>query len=164
MKNPVASKTFLVQLKNGKKSDFGYLAGINDSALQVAHKRVEFLNALSEDPSYKTYSYKNIERLSIGKYGNVGKGFAIGALVGFGTGGLTGLIMSGDLFFGPAAVALFGVFGAIPGTIIGGLLGSHKRKFNIKRNKENFDAMKTSVEEMAISNNGEFIKDSVSNK
>ena len=164
-KKPATAKTFLVHLKNGKKSDFGYLAGINDSALQIAYKRVALISSLREGSSYKTYHYQNIETLGIGKYGSVGKGFAGGALAGFGSGALTGaLLATGDSFIGAGAIVLLGVIGAIPGTIIGGLLGSHKRKFNIKRNKENFEAMKISVVEMELNNNGTVVTDSVSSK
>jgi hypothetical protein len=152
-KEPDTAKTFLVQLKNGKKSDFGYLAGINDSALQIAHKRVGLLSSLREGSPYKTYYYQNIETLGIGKYGSVGQGFAGGALAGFGAGGLMGVVLSSsNSFVGAGAIIILGVIGAIPGTIIGGLLGSHKRKFNIKRNKENFEAMKTAVVKMANDN------------
>ena len=163
-KKPATAKTFLVQLKNGKKSDFGYLAGINDSALQIAHKRVGLLSSLREGYPYKTYYYQNIETLGIGKYGSVGKGFASGALTGFGAGALMAVILSnGDSFVGAGAIIILGVLGAIPGTLIGGLLGSHKRKFNIKRNKENFEAMKTAVVKM-VNNNSTVVTDSVSIK
>lgn len=157
------NKTFLIHLQNGQKSDFGYLAAINDSALQLSHKRVKFSNSVKEDSSFKTYNYQNIESLGIGKYGQVGRGFLTGALVGFGTGGLTGIAMAGG-FIDAADIIILGVIGAIPGTIIGGLLGSHKKKFNIKRNKENFHAMKNSVLEMALSSESQIIKDSTSSK
>ena len=164
LKKPGTDKTFLVQLKNRDQSDFGYLAGMNDSALQVAYKRVKFSGSLKEDPAYKTYNYQNIERMRIGKYGSVGRGFGIGALAGFGAGGTMGAVFMGDSFFGAAAIFVFGVIAAIPGTMIGGLLGSHKRKFNINRNKENFDHTKASVLETALSNNRHIPKDSTNSK
>jgi len=94
----------------------------------------------------------------------VGQGFAGGALAGFGAGGLMGVVLSSsNSFVGAGAIIILGVIGAIPGTIIGGLLGSHKRKFNIKRNKENFEAMKTTVVKM-VNNNSTVVTDSVSIK
>lgn len=163
-------KTFTLKIQSARKITNGYLSGINDSLIQLSTKRVTFSNSILENPSYKTYNYSDIENVNIRKYGSVGKGILYGALIGAGVGGLVGLASyhrEADSWFdlGPGFSAAVGaIIGAIPGIIIGTIRGSQMRKFSIRRNKEKFKRMKTSILEMSLNNSRYVAKDSSVNK
>jgi hypothetical protein len=115
------------------------------------------------NPSYKTYNYADIKKLSVWRYKSVGRGIGHGALIGGGTGGLTilllykkstvGLLGGGGLDFGRGMTARGGaILGTYLGVIIGGIVGSARLKFNIHRNKAQFNDMRTRVLEKAYRN------------
>ena len=165
----VKPKTFTLKLKTERKITYGYLSGINDSLIQLSTKRVTLSNSFIENPAYKTYTYAEVEKVNIRKYGSVGRGIGYGALIGGGVGGIVGLATyqrdpNGWFDFGPGINAIGGaIVGAIPGIIIGGILGLKMRKFNIHRNKEKFNEMKTFVLEMSINKRGYVAIDSSTN-
>jgi hypothetical protein len=149
--------------------NIGYLSGINDSLVQLSTNRTTFSNSIIENPSYKTYNYSEIEKVSIRKYGSVGRGIGYGALIGAGVGAILGLASyHRDPYswfdLGPGVSAIAGAsIGVIPGMIIGGLIGLKMRKFIIHRNKEKFNEMKTSILEMSINKRGHVAIDSSTN-
>lgn len=153
----VKAESFVIQLQTDRQIKVRYLAAINDSSLQIANKRIPFSNWLILSPWFKTYGYPNIETLSIRKYGSVRSGIARGALIGSISGALCffaiGIFSSRSFIPGPGVLALSGaIIGAIPAIIIGAIVGSKMRTFNIRKNKEKFTGMKTSVLEMSLNN------------
>ena len=164
-------KTFTLKLQTERKITNGYLSGINDSLLQLSTKRVTFSNPLVENSDYKTYTYAEVEKVNIRRYGSVGRGIGFGALIGGGVGVIFGLAsykkpdpneLFSELFdFGAGGSALVGGFvGAITGAIIGGIIKSKSTKFFIRRNKKNFEDMRSDILEMSLSRNGHAAKDS----
>jgi hypothetical protein len=165
----VRPKTFTLKLKTEKKLTYGYLSGINDSLLQLSTRRVTFSNHLVENSDYKTYTYAEVEKVNIRTHGSVGRGIVFGALIGGVFGAIIGLatyekpVPNGflTLDFGPGFSALIGAAsGVITGGIIGGIIKSKSTKFFIHRNKTNFEKMRTTILEMALSKNGYTAKDS----
>jgi hypothetical protein len=153
----IKAESFVIQLETDRQIKFGYLAAINDSSVHIATQRVPFSNSLVPSASFKTYVYPNIETLSIRKYGSVGSGIGRGALIGSISGSLCffviGISSSRSFIPGPGVLALGGaIIGAIPGIIIGAIAGSKMRTFNIRKNKEKFNEMKTSVLQMSLNN------------
>jgi hypothetical protein len=85
-------KKYVVRIFNSKHLDFGYLASISDSSVQIASKPVPFSNSSIGNSSYKSREYSQIKRLGIRRYGSTGRGIGFGALIGAGSGALIGLI------------------------------------------------------------------------
>lgn len=164
-------ETFTLKLKTERRIINGYLSGINDSLLQLSTKRVTFSNPFHENSDHTTYTYAQLEKVNIRRYGSVGRGIAYGTLIGGGIGAMIGLItykkpdpdnIFGQLFdFGSGFSALVGgSLGAISGAIIGGIIKSKSKKFFIHRNKENFEDMSSDILEMSLRRNGHIAKDS----
>lgn len=149
----ISPETFKIKLRTTyKKISYGFLAGINDSAITVSSKRVAFTDSLIEKPFYKTYSYADIRKFSIKKYGNTARGIVYGAIAGAVAGAIMGFVTydRATNWFGPGPNGIISaVFGAIPGLIIGGVIGSKMTKFNIHGNKEKFKMMKSAILEMS---------------
>jgi hypothetical protein len=153
--------TYVTQLKNGETWNYGFLSVIDDSSVQLSTKRVAFSNLSLGNPYFKKYNYADIDKMKIRKHGSIGRGIVFGALIGVGVGAIVGLATykkpapSNGWFtsidFGPGVSALGGaIFGILPGTIIGGIIGSKKRKFIVNRNRGKFMDMKSVILEMAI--------------
>ena len=101
----------------------------------------------------------DIEQMKVWRYRKAGRGIGFGALTGMGIGAITGLISYKKpepnefllIDFGPGFSALAGALvGAVPGAIIGSIMGTKKLKFNISKNKSNFNDMRTVVFEKAL--------------
>lgn len=167
-------KTFTLKLKTERRIINGYLSGINDSVLQLSTKRVTFSNPVHENSDHITYTYAQLEKVNIRRYGSVGRGIAFGALIGGGVGAIIGLAsykkpdpdnIFGQIFdFGPGFDAMIGgSLGAIAGAIIGGIIKSKSKQFFIHRNKQNFEDMSSHILEMSLRRNGHLAKDSSGN-
>lgn len=146
-------KTFVIKLQTVKKTNYGFLSGLNDSIIEFSSKRTTFSGSTIEKRSYQTYNYADINKVRIRKYGKVGKGLEWGAAIGGGIGGIAGLLSYDKTndWFGPGIGALAGsIAGALSGLIVGGLLGSKMIKFNIHRDQEKFRLMKAAILEMSL--------------
>ena len=164
-KKMVRPKTFTLKLQTERKITYGYLSGINDSLIQLSTKRVTFSNSLIENTAYKKYTYAEVEKVNVRKYGSVGRGIGFGALIGAGVGGIIGYSSYTDGYsdgwdFGPGIDAAFGaIIGGIVGIVFGGIIGSKSKKFFIHRNKENIRKMKETILEMSLNKSKHVAKD-----
>lgn len=147
----VQPKTFTVKLQTREKSNYGFLAGMNDSTIKLSSKRATFSDFSIAKPSYKTYNYADIETVGIRKHGQVSIGILCGGLIGGGFGAVVGRTAYNDNthWFGPI-VNQFCEFFAAMGLIIGAVLGSQMIKFNIHGDKAKFKTMKSDVLEMSL--------------
>lgn len=123
-------------------------------------------NAINEKDLINIH-YGNIEVVRLKRKGSFGRGMLQGALIGFATGAITGLIMGDDPPCSPSQQDFFGLgnafceafritagqkavgigsAGAVGGALIGGIIGIVARKrFIIGGNKEKFQKMQMSV-------------------
>ena len=135
--------------------NYGFLKSINDTSLQLSRRRIPFSNNDTLNVPGTIYHYMDIEQMKVWKYGKVGRGIGLGTLAGAGIGAIIGLISyqktESWFDFGPGFSALTGALvGAIPGAIFGTVIGIQKLKFNINRNKSNFNDMRKVVFEKAL--------------
>lgn len=145
----------------------GYLVAIKDTVLSLTPDAASIhFNAIEEKKLEKIH-YSNIEQVTLKRKGSTGRGMLQGALIGFATGAITGLIMRDDPPCYPSQQDFFGIgtalcedsritagqkavatgsIGAVGGALFGGIIGSVARKrFIIGGNKEKFQKMQLTV-------------------
>jgi len=145
----------------------GYLVAIKDTVLSLMPGAASIrFNAIAKKDLVNIH-YSNIEEVAIQRNGSPVRGMLQGALIGFATGAITGLIMGDDPPCIPRQQDFFGLgnaiceafrttagqkavekgsFGAAGGAVIGGIIGIVARKrFIIGGNKEKFQKMQMSV-------------------
>ena len=109
----------------------GYLSEVEDSLIVISN----FYNYKKQ----RIYNY-DIKEIKFRNKGNIGKGFAIGALSGFAVGAIAGLAAGDDSegwirFTAGQKALVSGVALALPGALIGGMIGAAKIKIPINGNK-----------------------------
>jgi len=121
---------------------------------------------LSKYPKANTVSinYQNIQTIKFRKKGNVGRNILYGALTGFAIGGGIGLSAGDDdCIDNPGSFDIFcrtaeekaigtGILLAIPGALIGGIIGSMKIKIPINGNHKTFRRKKGELQNFRILN------------
>jgi hypothetical protein len=145
---PIRPNTYVLEINKYTSNAYrGYLQGISDTALQVTQNRSPFGKANVD----KSFSYHEIEKLTVHRMGSAGRGAATGAIGGALLGALIGAITYQPctncfLDFGAGFNILTGAGIGIPlGAGLGIALGSRKNKFNINRTRGNFDEMRTQL-------------------
>ena len=122
------------------------------------------------NPSYKTYNYTDLEKISVWRYKSNRRRSGYWALIGVGAGALIGLVTYNgnktDTYnLGVGASAIGGaLLGGLSGVIIGVIIGPPKLKFNINGNKTKFNDMRNRVLEKAYGNVQLVSKDSTISK
>ena len=109
-----------------------------------------YLDKSQSNYTTKKIDIKNIQSITYKSPNrSIGKGMLTGALTGFLVGGLVGLVSGSsdsDGFIEPGGVALgLGLMAAIPGTLIGAIVGSAKIRIPIKGNQNRFKAKKSEL-------------------
>ena len=147
----------------------GWLATIEDSAVQVSNHPVHFGGANLADASLKTIDYSQVSQIKLKRSNGAGRGAIIGAVCGFIVGVAAGLIAgddphvpaSQDYFgFGEAfrttaidKAAILGISGAALMSGAGAIIGTFAKKtFIIGGKKEKFDEMRVNVLDKAYRN------------
>lgn len=140
-------KASVIQVETRKLT--GYLAAFGDTTLFLADKAPMYGLYSQGQTSLTEFGYSGIEKVVIRRKGSTGRGFLYGALIGLGAGAIAGLASGNDppggiISFTAGQKAIFlGAAGVIPGTVIGGIVGSIVRKrFRIGGRKERFDTMR----------------------
>ena len=105
----------------------GYLSEVEDSLIVVSN----FYNYEKQN-----IYYYDIKEIKFRKKGKVGKGFLYGALTGFAVGAIAGFADGDDrgdfeFFTAEEKAILGGIVLAIPGALIGGVIGAAKIKIPI---------------------------------
>lgn len=119
-----------------------YLTEVKDSSISIMEKK-DFKN--------KTIMIKDIEILRFRKKNNESKGFLYGALAGFGSGLILGIVSGDDR---PGTVSLsrdqkaifYGIAFTLPGAIMGGIIGSRRIKIPIYGNQNNYKSQRAELE------------------
>ncbi|MDQ2719083.1 MAG: hypothetical protein M3Z26_04880 [Bacteroidota bacterium] len=164
------AKTYVAKINPVTSPRNLFLYSIGDTSLQLSTQQVRFSNSSVMNPSYKTYKYADIKKLTVWRYKSIGRGIGYGALIGGGIGALIGLVsykkhtvgfFNGGFDLGPGVSALGGALaGGLSGILIGTIIGSAKLKFKINRNKAQFNDMRNRVLEKAYGH----VRDSTSNQ
>ncbi|MBK7095641.1 MAG: hypothetical protein IPH57_11530 [Saprospiraceae bacterium] len=128
------SKTYFTWVKymDNSYSEAVYLKEVKDSSIIIMEKK-DFKN--------KTIMINDIEFLRFRKKNNDSKGFLYRALVGFALGAIIGPLGEDDLPI-PLLAMAGGIALALPGTMIGGMIGSATIKIKINGNQNNYNAKK----------------------
>lgn len=140
-KKPANYYTWVKSMDNSY-SKVGYLTEINDSSISIMEKK-DFKN--------KTIMIKDIKKLHFRKSNSESKGFLYGALAGFALGAIIGTLGEDDSFPIPLLALAGGITLAVPGTLIGGLIGSAKVNFPINGNQNNYNMQRAKLEKYKYS-------------
>ena len=119
-----------------------YLTEIKDSSISIMEKK---------DFKTKSIMIEDIDKLHFRKSNRGSKGFLYGALAGFGSGLILGIISGNDP---PGTVSLsrdqkgifYGIAFTLPGALIGGIIGSSKVNVPINGNQKNYNSQRTKLE------------------
>lgn len=118
----------------------GILYEIRDSAICVVYNIYQ--------PEIILYRYNELEKIKIRKQHNIRKGLITGSVAGAVIGIITANSIPGGLSFMTIPFsAAAGLFTAIPGAGIGALTGSIKDNIPVKRDYENFNKYKGSLQD-----------------
>ena len=135
---------------------YGTIYQLQDSAILIGD--LEWLKSGEEIP-YRIIPVNAIDQINVRKKGSVGRGILIGAAAGFATGAILGLAEGDDAessgwnFFSMTAEekALgYGVLLAVPGSILGGLIGSTKIKIPLNRNLDTYQAQREKLKRYTL--------------
>jgi hypothetical protein len=154
-------KKFVAKIQTVQNVNDGFLAGIDDTTINLSPEPVTFRNSITDKPGNQSYYYSEIKNVRIRKYGSITRGILIGGSVGAAFGSLLQAVASNSLTFGSydggyatsdgSGHLLTGLItGLITGALIGEFAGSKMRKFNIRRNKEKFRDMRSAILEMSL--------------
>lgn len=115
----------------------GPIVGIEDNYLEIRNLAFGKYDQVARIESI------NIEKIKIYRKGKVGRGLILGGASGAFFGVVLGLVSGDDqggfiIFKAEEKALIFGAFFAIPGTIIGGILGTKKIKIPIKNKHQNY--------------------------
>jgi hypothetical protein len=126
----------------------GYLYKIGKDSITIKsssiNKRAEI--------NYNYIRIENLNTIELRKKGKVYRGFILGGVIGFCTGGLLGLAGGDDdpddfwAFKAEEKALIFGTLLALPGTVIGGIAGAVKIKIPIRGSKTKFEQEKPNLE------------------
>jgi len=148
----------------------GWLANINDSAVMISNRTINFSNMRKTKIEVQTFDYRQIKTLQLKSKNGAGRGALYGAISGLVIGVAAGFI-AGDDPHVPASQDLFGLgeafrmtagdkalVGGIAGAAIGSGLGAIvgalvKKTFIIDGKKEKFDEMRLNVLDKAYGKN-----------
>jgi hypothetical protein len=145
----------------------------NIGLIQVGNKNISYSKKYLPDPAnYRQYAIENIKEITLQRQNAVARNALIGAGVGLAVGVIIGFISGDDkeeaytggwddigravnnalaMSAGEKALA-GGLGGAAAGGIVGLIIGaSSKKKFNINGKKENFNAARPTLLQMAYS-------------
>lgn len=131
-------------------TDYGYLANLSDSGLQLSSSPIYF-SPNNKNNFSSVYNYDQLKKVIIIRKGAVGRSAGYGALIGLGIGVITGLAHGDDppgfLSFSAGAYAtLFGITGAEAGSLLGVIIGFGARQtFIIDGDKNKYDSMRQSI-------------------
>ena len=136
--------------RGGLNPSFGYLESLNETSLRLASTPLQY----GTSTGGKLLIYNTINNLSIHRKGQAGRGALIGAVGGIVLGGLIGAITYSKPEQGPGVFLNFGVglniaagsiVGFLLGLPIGILSGSSVNKYNIDKNKQAFENMRSQL-------------------
>ena len=154
----------------GNEATKGWLANINDSAVIISNRAINFGNMRRTNLQVQPVDYNRITTLRLKRKNGAGRGALYGAISGLLIGVASGFIAGDDPhvpasqdFFGfgeafrmtAADKALVGgIAGAAIGSGLGAILGAILRKtFIIEGKKEKFDEMRVNVLDKAYGKN-----------
>jgi hypothetical protein len=143
-----ARKFFKTTVTTDAGAQHGYLYNVTDTSVQLSSDFIAYHDTISTiGGPLKTFSYSNIKRVTIEGKGSVGRG----ALIGFGTGALVGLITTKKPEKGailakltPAVNAGVGAaIGALTGVLLGALF--HSTAYHINNDRTTFLEFQLSI-------------------
>lgn len=134
--------------RGGLNPSFGYLQSLNETTLSLSSSPLQY--GTSADG--KKLFYNTINNIRIHRKGQAGRGALTGAVGGIVLGGLMGAITyskpeQGSFFnFGVGAnIAVGSIVGFLLGLPIGILSGSSVNKYNIDKDKQAFENMRSQL-------------------
>lgn len=124
----------------------GYLLALEDSSI-IFQKN----NMLGKELIIEEYPLHQIAKISFRSKNAELNGLLMGGLIGFGIGGILGInggrSYNGIFFVSPRAKgALWGTILAMPGMLVGGIVGSEKKKFTLRGKQGLYESYKASWE------------------
>lgn len=131
----------------------GVLYQLGDSSIFLSSSPFQS----SPTSKFNEINIHDIKMVKFRRKGRVGNKILIGAVSGFVVGGIIGLASGDDencfICYSPGEKALMlGTLLAIPGGLVGGIVGSLKVKIPINGNKETYGQRKRDLEEYLIRN------------
>ena len=142
-------KIYVINInKGGLNPSFGYLQSINDTTLSLVSLPLRY----GTTTDGKRLFYNTINNLRIHKKGQAGRGVLIGAVGGIVLGGIIGAMTyskpeQGSFFnFGVGLnIAAGSIVGFLLGLPLGILSGSSVNKYNIDKNRQAFQNMRSQL-------------------
>lgn len=145
----------------------GYLQAVTDSIISLSDKKSLLRFYMADEHAASNFNVTSLDQVQLQRKGSVGRGIWGGALIGFATGFIAGLVQGDDAnrtveipnIFGGGYTTyvikgttasqkgmMLGTAGILGGTIIGAIIGavSHN-KFIIHGKKENYDKMRNKM-------------------
>ncbi len=137
-KTEIKPKEYITWVYSGKEKTKGFLLDTQDSYLTISDL------AYGKNNQIIRFESADLDRLKFRRKGNIGRGLIYGGVGGALIGIVIG-VASGDdnpndfiSFSAQDKAVILGAFFAIPGTIIGGIIGSKKIKIPIRNKEQNY--------------------------
>lgn len=145
-KAEIKAKEYITWVYSGKVKTKGFLLDTQDSYLTISDL------TLGKNNQTIRFEGADLDMLKFRRKGNVGRGLIYGGIGGALVGIVIGLASGDDnpnefISFTAEDKALFlGAFFAIPGTILGGIIGSKKIKIPLKNKAQNLARQRALIE------------------